>query len=348
MEDKKDILLSVNELKAQRTGLVDRLTVVVDELSSKLGKSSDGVENELVISYRLYAEAVSYVEVDVSDTQALWSNLVGWMGSEVGGLRLARNLAKFLVTLFGFWIVGLVLGKLVDKALAMTRITVELMRSVIVRTVRRATYMVGIIVGLSAMEINVGPILAVVGAAGFVVAFALQNTLSNFASGIMIMIYRPYDVGDVINVSGITGVARSMNLVSTTVATLDNQLLVVPNNSIWGNVITNITGSETRRVDLLFGICYDDDIDVALRVLHQIVEQHPLVLDEPKPQIAVNALSEYKVEIICWPWATTQDYWQVYRELTRSVKEQFEQAGFVTPYPRQNIRIAETPGANPG
>lgn len=240
------------------------------------------------------------------------------------------------------------MGKLVDKALAVTRITVELTRSVIVRTVRRAIYIVGLIVGLSAMDINVGPILAVVGAAGFVVAFALQNTLSNFASGIMIMIYRPYDVGDVINVSGITGVARSMNLVSTTVATFDNQLLVVPNNSIWGNIITNITGSETRRVDLLFGIYYDDDIDVALRVLNEIVDKHPLVLQEPKALIAVNALSEYTVQIICWPWAKTDDYWQVYRDITRSVKEQFELAGLVTPYPRQNIQVAETATAKPG
>lgn len=296
LEDTKEILEDVHEAstEARDAGTAEAAEEARD-LADEAKQTAAEIADELVVSYRLYAEAVSDVEVDVSDTQALWSNLVGWMGSEVGGLRLARNLAKFLVTLFGFWIVGLVLGKLVDKALAMTRITVVLMRSVIVRTVCRATYLVGIIVGLSAMETNVGPILAVVGAAGFFVAFALQNTLSNFASGIMIMIYRPYGVGDVIHVSGITGVAQSMNLVSTTVATLDKQLLVVPNNPIWGNVITNITGSETRRVDLRFGIGYDDDIDVALRVLQQIVDEHALVMDEPKPKIAVNALSEYTV-----------------------------------------------------
>lgn len=327
--DKVIILESVNELKVQRTGLIDRLNVVLDELSSKLGKTAEGEEHELVLPYRLYVGAVSELELDVSDTQALWSTILGWVKSDVGGLRLLDRVARFLSTVFAFWIIGMILGKIADKALAATRVTAELMRSVIVRSVRRATYLVGIVIGLSAAGLNVGPILAVVGAAGFVVAFALQNTLSNFASGIMIMIYRPFDVGDVIKVSGITGVARSMNLMSTTVSTLDNQLLVVPNNSIWGNIITNITGSDTRRVDMEFGIDYDDDIDVALRVLKEIVQDHPLVLDEPKPLVSVQGLGDDAVNIICWPWAKTGDYWTVYRDITRSVKERFGQAGLV-------------------
>lgn len=342
MEDKKDILVSVNELKAQRTALVDRLSVVVDELSKKLGRNPEGKEHEFVVPYRLYASAVSDIAVDVSDTQALWSNIVGWLGSEVGGLRLARHVGKFLLTVFTFWVIGMLVGKILDKALAMTRITVELMRSVIVRTVRRGIYLIGIIIGLSAMDINIGPILAVVGAAGFVVAFALQNTLSNFASGIMIMIYRPYDVGDIIKVGGVIGRARSMNLVNTTIATFDNQLLIVPNNTIWGDTITNITGSDTRRVDLLFGINYEDEIETALRILREIVDEHPLVLKEPEPLIAVQELAEYTVNIICWSWSKTGDYWRVYRDITRSVKERFEAAGMETPYPKHNIRSLDT------
>ena len=330
-DDKKEILSSVNELKAQRTALIDRLNVVVDELSLKLGTSIDGQEHEKVLPYRLYAAAVGDVKIDVSDTQALYSNVVGWMRSDAGGLRLARNLGKFLLAVSGFWLLGIVVGKIVDKALRMTRITVELMRSVIVRTVRRGIMLVGIIVGLAAMEINVGPILAVVGAAGFVVAFALQNTLSNFASGIMIMIYRPYDVGDMINVGGVTGQARSMNLVTTTIATPDNQLLIIPNNAVWGNTITNITGSETRRVDMIFRISYQDDIEAALRILQEITHEHPLVLEDPEPVIAVQELGEFSVNFVCRPWSKTEDYWQVFREITRSVKERFEQAGLTTP-----------------
>lgn len=252
---------------------------------------------------------------------------------------MLSNMAKFLATVVAFWILGMLLGKITDKALGMTRVTAELTRSVIVRSVRRATYLIGAVAGLSAAGFNVGPILAVVGAAGFVVAFALQNTLSNFASGIMLMIYRPFDVGDIIEVSGIKGVARSMNLVSTTISTLDNQLLVVPNNSIWGNIITNITGSDTRRVDMLFGIDYDDDLDEALRILREIVTEHPLVLDDPEPVVEVRELGEYTVNIICWPWAKTEDYWSVNRDVTRSCKERFDEAGFINPYPRRIIQV---------
>ena len=162
IEDKKDILLSVNELRTQRTAISDRFNIVLDELSAKLGRSPEGLENEFILPFRLYVASVNTIKVDVTDTQSAMSNVLGWL-----------------------------LGNLVDRALKVTRITAELMRSVIVRSVRRITVMVGIVVGLTAMGFNIGPILAVIGAAGFVVAFALQDTLSNFASGIMIMIYRP-------------------------------------------------------------------------------------------------------------------------------------------------------------
>ena len=341
MEDKKDILVSVTELRTQRTALTDRLNVVLDVLSAKLGKTAVGAENEFILPFRLYAQSVNSVKVDVTDTQSAVSNIWGWLRSDLGGIRLARNIGYFGASVLSFWLLGWILGRLVDRALKLTRITLELMRSVIVRMVRRVTLVIGIIVGLAAMDINVGPILAVVGAAGFVVAFALQNTLSNFASGIMIMIYRPFDVGDLISVGGVTGEARSMNLVSTTIATRDNQLLVVPNNTIWNNIIVNITGSDTRRVDLFFRIGYRDDIEAAQSLIQGVLDQHPLILKEPEPTIGVAELGEVAVTLSCRPWAKTEDYWQVYREVTRNVKERFEQAGMKPPFLEANMRGME-------
>ena len=346
IEDKKNILLSVNELRTQRTALTDRLNVVLDELSEKLGQTAEGAENEFILPFRLYAQSVNSIKVDVTDTQSAMSNILGWIRSDVGGVRLLRNLGYFLLSILAFWILGWILGRLVDRALKITRITVELMRSVIVRMVRRVTLFVGIIVGLAAMDINIGPILAVIGAAGFVIAFALQNTLSNFASGIMIMIYRPFDVGDLISVGGVTGEARSMNLVSTTIATRDNQLLVVPNNTIWNNIIVNVTGSDTRRVDLTFRIGYDDDIELAQSLVQEVLDEHPMVLKEPPPAIAVGELGRFSVDLICRPWAKTDDYWDVHREVTRSVKERFQAAGMKPPFLEANLRPAE-PGDNP-
>lgn len=338
-EDKKEILISVAELRTQRTALSDRLNVVLDELSAKLGKTADGQENEFILPFRLYSDSINTIEVDVTDTQSLWSNIIGWLRSDLGGVRLARNLGLFLLSVISFWVLGWVLGKLVDRTLRLTRITAELMRSVIVRTVRRVTVLIGIIVGLAAMDINVGPILAVIGAAGFVIAFALQNTLSNFASGIMIMIYKPFDVGDLITVGGVTGEARSMNLVSTTIATQDNQLLVIPNNTVWQNIITNITGSDIRRVDMLFSIGYDDDIELAQEIMQAALNEHPGVLDDPEPTIAVQNLGAVSVDLICRPWARTEDYWNVYRELTRDVKERFQASGLKPPYLQANLQI---------
>jgi len=172
-----------------------------------------------------------------------------------------------------------------------------------------------------------------------VIAFALQDTLSNFASGIMIMIYRPFDVGDLITVGGVTGRARTMNLVSTTIATEDNQLLVIPNNTVWRNIITNTTGSETRRVDMTFRVGYDDDIELAQSLMAAALECHPLVLKEPEPTIAVQNLGAVSVDLICRPWAMTDDYWNVYREVTRDVKERFQAAGLKPPYLQANLQI---------
>jgi len=345
IEDKKNILMSVTELRTQRTAITDRMNVVLDELSAKLGTTPEGVENEFILPFRLYAQSVNSIKMDVTDTQSAMSNIVGWIRSDVGGVRLLRNLSYFVLSVAAFWVLGWILGKLVDRTLKITRITVELMRSVIVRMVRRVTLLVGIIVGLSAMGINIGPILAVIGAAGFVVAFALQNTLSNFASGIMIMIYRPFDVGDLISVGGVTGEARSMNLVSTTIATRDNQLLVVPNNTIWNNIIVNVTGSDTRRIDLMFRIGYNDDIELAQSLIQEVLDQHPMVLKQPEATIAVGELDTFSVNLICRPWAKTDDYWQVHREVTRSVKDGLQAAGLKPPFLEANLRPAE-PGAN--
>jgi len=132
-----------------------------------------------------------------------------------------------------------------------------------------------------------------------------------------------------------------MNLVSTTIATEDNQLLVIPNNTVWRNIITNTTGSDTRRVDLLFRIGYHDNIETAQNLIQEVLDQHPLILKEPEPIIGLAELGEVCVNLSCRPWAKTEDYWQVYREVTLNVKERFEQAGMKPPFLEANMRSME-------
>jgi small conductance mechanosensitive channel len=158
----------------------------------------------------------------------------------------------------------------------------------------------------------------------------------------MIMFYKPFDVGAVINVAGLVGVVQSMSLVNTTMTTFDNQVMIVPNNAIWGNPITNITGSEERRVDLVFGIRYSDDIDRAQQILEAIVSDHPLVLDEPKPIIKLDELAESSVNFICRPWTKTSNFGQVRWDIIRAVKDRFDQAGISIPFPQRDVHVYNT------
>jgi small conductance mechanosensitive channel len=347
-EVKTEILKAVTDLRAERTALIDRLNVVLNEMNTKLGKTLEGKDNEVVVPYRLYANSVGGIKVDVSDKEAAWATITGWLTSEEGGLRWARNIIVFLATVIAFWILGRILGRVAEKAFGIARSSSILLRNFIVHSVRRVTLFIGLIIGLAALEVNIGPVLALIGAAGFVVAFALQDTLSNFASGIMIMLYKPFDVGNFVDVAGVAGVVRSMNLVTTTITTADNQIMVVPNNSIWGNIITNITGSAERRVDLVFGIGYGDDIGHARQVLADVVSAHPLVLASPEPVIQVHELAESSVNFICRPWAKTTDYWAVYWDLTRMVKERFDAEGISFPFPQRDVHLfQESPNAPP-
>jgi small conductance mechanosensitive channel len=182
-------------------------------------------------------------------------------------------------------------------------------------------------------------LLAGLGIAGFIVGFALQDTLSNFASGLMILIYRPFDVGDFVDAGGITGKVDRMSLVNSTFKTLDNQVIVVPNNMIWQQVITNLTAQTTRRVDLTFGISYSDDIDKAKAILLDVVEHHASCLKTPEPNIRVGALGESSVDIICRPWVRTVDYWETYWDLIEAVKKRFDEEGITIPFPQRDMHM---------
>jgi small conductance mechanosensitive channel len=157
----------------------------------------------------------------------------------------------------------------------------------------------------------------------------------------MIMFYKPFDIDDFVETPSLSGTVKSMTLVTTNMLTPDNKLLVVPNNELWGKVITNVTGSAERRVDLVFGIGYGDDIALAERVLSEVVAAHPLVLKEPEPVIRVAELGESSVNLICRPWVKTADYWPVYWELTRAVKERFDAEGISIPFPQRDVHLRQ-------
>jgi small conductance mechanosensitive channel len=205
--------------------------------------------------------------------------------------------------------------------------------------IRKLIFIVGFVVALSMLEINVGPLLAAIGAAGFIIGFALQGTLSNFAAGIMILIYRPYDVGDFVDIGGTFGTVDAMTIVSTTLMTLDNQKVVVPNNMIWGDKITNVTGTDKRRVDMVFGIGYSDDIAKAQRILEEILVDHEAILKDPEPVVKVHELADSSVNFVVRPWVKTENYWNVYWDITKTVKLRFDDEGISIPFPQRDVHV---------
>jgi small conductance mechanosensitive channel len=327
---KTQILEEVTKLQEQQTALIDRVDAVIDELRKKGGE---------VAPYEKYLAAVSGIKVDVTDAGSTWTVITGWLKSSEGGVRWLKNIILFVVTILAFMILSSILGKATRRAVAKAKGASALLKDFLVNVVHKATFLVGLVVALSMLEVNIGPFLAAIGAAGFIIGFALQGTLSNFAAGIMILLYRPYDIGNFVNVAGISGTVSAMTLVSTTLNLPDNQTVIVPNNSIWGGIITNVTGSETRRVDMVFGIGYEDDITKAQSILEKIVKDHPLVLGSPEPVIRVNELADSSVNFVCRPWTKTSDYWTVYWDITQQVKEQFDQNSISIPFPQRDVHV---------
>ena len=329
-ELKTALIKHVTDLTAERTALIDRFNVVLAELEAKGGD---------VEQYATYIKAVSGIKVDVTDASATWTTITGWLMSPEGGFRWAVNLIQFVVIIVVFYLLSILAAKATQRAFAKSRHLSTLLRDFIVMSARRLVLIIGFFVALSALEVNIGPVLAIVGAAGFVIAFALQNSLSNFASGILMLIYRPFDVGEMINVAGVLGKVESMNLLSTQLRTPDNQLIIVPNNSVWGDVITNVTGITERRVDLVFGIGYSDDIDKAQKILEEIVNGHERVMKEPAPVVRLHELADSSVNFICRPWVKPEDYWNVYWDITREVKRRFDAEGVSIPFPQRDVHI---------
>ena len=327
---KTALLKHATDLMAERTALIDRLNIVLTELGAKGGETKE---------YDVYIKAVSGIKVDVSDASATWTMITGWLMSAEGGLRWIFNIVQFVIIVFVFYLLSIVTGKAVRKAFTKAKNVSTLLRDFMVLSLRRLVFFIGFFVGLSALEVNIGPVLAVVGAAGFVIAFALQNSLSNFASGILMLIYRPFDIGDMINVAGVFGKVESMQLLSTQLRKPDNQLVIVPNNSVWGDVITNVTGITERRIDLVFGIGYSDDIDEAQSILEDIVNEHELVLKNPKPVVKLHQLADSSINFVCRPWVRPDDYWDVYWDITRDVKRRFDAEGVSIPFPQRDVHI---------
>ncbi|MEM9224338.1 MAG: mechanosensitive ion channel family protein [Pseudomonadota bacterium] len=316
-----------------RNAVMDRYGAVVNAWETKGGNPDE------IAAARSYVTAVTAQAAQTTDARTLailaWEWLISWNG----GLAILWKAVVFFVSLYVLVLVARIARGVVRKRVGRIPKTSKLLQAFLVTITYWLVLSFGLMVVLAAMGVNITPLFALVGGASFIIAFAMQDTLSNLANGLLIMITRPFDEGDFVIVGGTGGSVKSVNVVSTTITTPDNQVIVMPNKQVWGTSITNVTASDIRRVDLVFGISYDDDIRKALSVLREAVAAHELALQEPAPAFAVGELAESSVNLLCRPWVKTVNYWTLYWDLMADVKTRFDEAGISIPYPQQDVYV---------
>jgi len=196
-----------------------------------------------------------------------------------------------------------------------------------------------VLAALAKFGIQTASFIAILGAAGFAIGFALQGSLSNFAAGVLILVLRPFRVGDYIDGAGVAGTVKEVQLFTTVLATPDNVKIMIPNSKLFGDTIKNISAYDTRRVDMVIGIGYTSDIQKAYDIMMQLIKEDARVLSDPAPQIAVSELADSSVNFVLRPWVKKEDYWGVKFDLTRKVKEAFDENGIEIPFPQTTVHM---------
>lgn len=196
-----------------------------------------------------------------------------------------------------------------------------------------------IIASVGALGVQTTSFIAVLGAAGLAIGLALQGSLSNFAAGVLIVLFRPYKVGDWIEAAGISGGVEEVQILTTILKTGDNKQVIVPNAQIMNSIITNYSANDTRRVDMVVGVSYDDDLDKVRSTLEELVAAEDRILDDPGCTIAVSALADSSVNFVVRPWVKTSDYWGVMFDMTEAIKKRFDKDGISFPFPQQDVHV---------
>lgn len=246
-------------------------------------------------------------------------------------------LAALAIFIIGRIVVGIIIGAIrrvmnrasVDETLS--KFILALLKAILVTVV--------IIAALEAIGVETTSFIAILGAAGLAIGLALQGSLSNFAAGVMLIIFRPFKAGDFVDAGGATGTVEEVRIFNTLMKTPDNKSIIVPNGGIIGGNITNYSAKETRRVDMVFGIGYDDDIKKAKEILNRLLNEDSRVLPDPAPVVALGELGDSSVNFIVRPWVKSADYWGLLWDYTEKVKLTFDAEGISIPFPQHDVHL---------
>jgi small conductance mechanosensitive channel len=262
------------------------------------------------------------------NVEAVWAwvsayslNIIGAILIFIVGKWLARRIAKLLTKLLEKNNVDLTLVNFLSNLTYYTLIVLV------------------VVAAAGRLGINTTSFLTIIGAAGLAVGLALKDSLSNFAAGVMLVLFRPFTIGDVVSTAGITAKVEKITIFNTLFCSADNQLIIVPNNKIISDIITNINAKDTRRVDLTVGISYSDDMAKTKGILDRLAKEDSRILSDPAPTIAVAELADSSVNLVFRPWVKTSDYWDVRFDLTEKIKNALDEAGISIPFPQQDVHL---------
>lgn len=248
---------------------------------------------------------------------------------------------RILVSFFIIWL-GFKFSKLASRWVGrlLERKSIDSAISAFVQSLIRILILIAVIIaGLSHLGIETTTFVTIIGAAGLAIALALQGSLSNFASGILIAGFRPFKAGDYVEAGGVAGVVKEIQIFSTVLTTPDNKRVVIPNAQVTGSAITNYSSNPTRRIDLIIGVAYDADLKKTEALLKSILDSHPLILKEPAYTVGVLELADSSVNFAVRPWVKTEDFWAVKFELNQTIKQALDDAGIGIPFPQMDVHF---------
>lgn len=284
---------------------------------------------------RLLQEDAGGGGLDVANTE--W-----WVGLIAQAKTLGVDFGIKLLVAIVIFVVGRIVARVISNTLkkVLARHEVDKILETFVSNLAYWAMMTFVIIAsINQLGVQTTSLIAVMGAAGLAVGLALQGSLSNFASGVLIVLFRPYRVGDFVEAAGVNGAVEQVQILTTILKTPDNKRIIVPNSEIMSSIITNYSANETRRVDLTVGVSYDDDLDKVRKTLTDIIAADDRVLQDPPCQIAVSELGDSSVNFTVRPWAKTADYWGLYFDLTETIKKRFDQEGISFPFPQQDVHV---------
>lgn len=306
---------------------LDRLDADTLEMRRVLIEESGSVSLSLVDTAMvniLYAEVTNAIE--------------DWLSNQ--GLSTLVSVVLFILILIAARQLARVTRRLTERALAHSDQAIsQLLRETLISMAGTVVFLIGLLVALAQVGVSVAPMIAGLGVVGFIVGFALQDTLSNFASGAMILAYRPFDTGDFIAAGDAEGTVLKMNLVNTTIVTIENKVLIIPNSKIWGGVIMNVTGQKQRRTDIIYRVSYSDDIDLVQRILEELIDADERWLDDPEPLVRLKQYSESSIDFMVRAYANTDDFWEAVWALNKAVKKRFDAEGITIPFPQRDVHL---------